>query len=77
MAADEREGDHERVAEEPQPDGVVLRLDEQHHLAEDERREADRERVGVLRVVREPRGDVAAERGAGEPAGEADQLEPG
>ena len=77
MAADERRRDHQRIAEEPQPQRIVLRLDEQHHLAEDERDEADRESVGVLGVVREPRGDVAAERGADEPAGEAEQLEPG
>ena len=77
MAADERRRDHQRIAEEPQPQRIVLGLDEQHDLAENERGEADRERVGVLGVVREPRRDVAAERGADEPAGEAEQLEPG
>src|SRR5215470_5901272 len=43
-------------------------------LAEDERGDADRKRVRVFRMVREARGDIAAERSAGESAGKSDQV---
>ena len=77
MPARERRRDHQRIAGKAQPQRVIRRRNEHHHLAEHERGEAHGERVGVLGMVREPSGDVAAERCAGEAAGKAEQLIPG